>query len=107
MDGWDVGTRSSVSGPLFQLTKKISTSLDGLFDLYERGAVGFLALEQVRTAFLAAEISPAFAQGASGNHLDRTGFLSVTLLTWKHKGQVWSCDRTSDATCFLVLEGAV
>lgn len=48
----------------FQLTKTTSKSLDGLFDLCEREAVGFLALEQEGTIFLAGEISPEFSQGA-------------------------------------------
>lgn len=48
----------------FQMTKTTSKSLDGLFDLCGSVAVGFLALGQVGTIFLAGEISPEFSQGA-------------------------------------------
>lgn len=48
----------------FQPTKTTSQSLDGLFDLCERVAVSFLALEQAGTVFLGGEISPEFSRGA-------------------------------------------
>lgn len=60
----------------FQPTKTTSQSLEGLFDLCERVAVSFLALEQAGTVFLGGEISPRVLSGRlQESHLDGTVFL--------------------------------
>lgn len=66
MGGWAwTGTRCHhLVVQIFPWTKTTTKSLGGLFDLCERVAVGFLALEQAGTIFLAGEISPDFSRGA-------------------------------------------
>lgn len=90
MGGWaGLGTHCHLLAvKFFQPTKTTSQSLDGLFDLCERTAVGFLALEQAGTVFWGGEISPEFSRGPSRELSGWDGISFVKLGIRKHQGKV-------------------
>lgn len=110
MDGWvRTGTHCHrFVVQLCRLTKTTTKSLDGLFDLCERVAVGFLALEEVGTIFLAGEISPEFSP-LRESHLDPTVFLFVKLLRalGSVKERCGAATTPMKTACLLCSEGAI